>query len=701
MTGDGACFKAHGEWFRRRACGRVNDRMPDALERYWHHRSAESPCAASAHPWTCMGPFDVAGRTTALAVHPHDPELLFAGSANGGVWLSRNGGGDWEWKWIRWGATSIGALAFDPVHPRTLYAATGEANGSVDAYPGSGIYVTHDLGETWKHLARAGPGALPRRIAALTPHPCEKHVLWLGGVSYEAEEPAGLYYSHDAGATWTREDFFSRRRYRCYSIAFQPDGAAFVALDLGGAQTGIWRRTARGWKQLSGGLPPGDRTGRISLALAPADPRVVYALVAGRFGDSLLGVYRSADAGETWRNIAGGEFSGGGAFAYYNTIAVRPDDPDSVVVGVMDVHITRDAGATWKRATHWDFSPAGGRYAHGDHHAILLPGGDLIYTANDGGVARSVNFGDTWEMRVHNMCTTMFYHADVSPHDSNIFGGGAQDNGCLATGDATNPGGFVPILGGDGISLIFDPHRAGHAWAVRSDVHLSRHTAPLHWTREFWRDISPRAMEPAEHKQNPFSPVAVDPRHSDTLWTASQRLWRTDNGGHHWEPKSPVLDRSQVTAIHVAGDTVFAGTAAGGIFRGLDRGEHWSGDLSGPEIPAVTVAGIDTHPLDPDRVVIAAGGLFCSTDGAITWREIDCGGMPEVSCHAVLYERKPPHRLFIATDCGVWMTHNLVEFTDLTGDLPNVLVSHLVYHEATHTLWAATYGRGIWRLRLG
>ncbi|MDE3167674.1 MAG: hypothetical protein KGN36_17870, partial [Acidobacteriota bacterium] len=530
MSSDAACFKTHGEWFRRRVCGRFNDRTPELLERYWRRRAAGEPAAARAHPWVCMGPFEIAGRTPALAVHPRDPELLFAGSANGGVWRSHNGGGDWEWKWMRWGATSIGALAFDPVHPGTLYAASGEANGSADAYPGSGIYVTRDLGETWRHLAHAGPGALPRRIGALAHHPQESGVLWVGGVSYDEDEPAGLYYSRDAGATWTREDFFSRRRYRCHSIAFLPDGGAFAALDLSGAQSGVWRSSPHGWTQLSRGLPSGDRVGRISLAVAPSDPRVVYALIAARSTQSLLGVFRSADSGDSWHDISGEEFAEENQFSYANTIAVHPADPDSVVVGGVDVYLTRDAGASWTQATHWDFSPDSGRYVHADQHAILLPGGGLIYTANDGGVARSLNFGDTWQMRVHNMCTTMFYHADVSPYDANIFGGGAQDNGCIATGDAANPGGFVPILGGDGVALAFDPHRAGHAWAVRSDVHLSRHSAPLHWTREFWHDASPRGMEHPEHKQNPFSPIAIDPGHPDTVWTASQRLWRTENG---------------------------------------------------------------------------------------------------------------------------------------------------------------------------
>jgi len=234
-------------------------------------------------------------------------------------------------------------------------------------------------------------------------------------------------------------------------------------------------------------------------------------------------------------------------------------------------------------------------------------------------------------------------------------------------------------------------------------------------------------MKDFEHRQNPFTIVAIDPEQPDIVWTGSLRMWRTLDGGHHWEHKSPQLDGAGITAIEVAGATVFAGTAAGGIFRSEDGGETWSGDLSGPEIPSRFISRIDTHPRYPHRVVAAVAGnglvsvmppanlraraylpcgaesirhVFYSEDNGNRWRAIDPPGMPDVACHAVLFERHAPHRLFVANDCGVWVTGNMEDWEDVTGSLPNVMVSDLVYHDATRTLWAATYGRGIWRLSL-
>lgn len=710
---DFSTLKAHGEWFRRRTGSPFSDRTPASLERHWHEQGGREGEEDRGPAWECMGPFEIAGRTPALAVHPTDQQTLFAGSANGGVWRSRNGGADWEWKWLRWGATAIGALAFDPQDHNTLYAATGEANGSVDAYPGSGIYVTHDLGDNWNLLARAGRGKLPRRIGALVAHPAKPGVLWLGGASHDESEPAGLYYSQDSGKTWERENFFSHRNYTCHSIVFCRDGAALAAIDCGGLQTGIWRHTGRRWQQLADGLPSGDTVGRISLAASWRDPYPVYALVASRSGKRVLGVYRGTESGRRWQNIAGDQFASEGSLSYNNAIAVSPEDPDSVVCGGKDLHITRDAGATWRQASRWQAEEGSRHYVHADQHHIAIPAGDLIYVANDGGVARSDNFGESWKMVVRGMATTMFFDMDVCPHNAGLYGGGAQDNGCLLVGDASASGSVRRLLGGDGSALLFDPRHLGHAYAARTDVHLVRHTQPHHWAEDTWEACSPHAMKDAEHRQNAFTIIGIDPDQAGTVWTGTQRMWRSLDGGHHWEPKSERLDGTGITAIEVAGRTVFAGTCAGGIFRSEDGGETWSGDLSGPEIPARLITRIETHPKHPRQVAATVAGsgtvsvaprldekinhVFYSEDNGSSWRPLDPPDHPDVACHAAVFERIPPYRLYIANDCGVWQVESLRHFKLLDKGLPNALITDLVYHGETRTLWAATYGRGIWK----
>jgi hypothetical protein len=192
-----------------------------------------------------------------------------------------------------------------------------------------------------------------------------------------------------------------------------------------------------------------------------------------------------------------------------------------------------------------------------------------------------------------------------------------------------------------------------------------------------------------------------------------------------------VLDGTAITAIEIpsaAQGQVWAGTRRGGIFRSLDDGETWSGDLSGPEIPARVITRIETHPRTASRLVVTIGGtgmvsraiprkrahaaaaatssleniahVFLSEDSGLLWRAIDTPEMPDVAYHAAVFETHEPYRLFVANDGGVWMTEDFASWIDISTTLPNAIVSDLVYHHRDRSLTAATYGRGIWRVFL-
>src|ERR1035437_6692866 len=691
-------FMRHSAWFSQRAPGADAGGMGG----YWGNR-AQAAGDPKLRGRGGGGPYNNAGRVAALMAHPTDPQRLWAGAAAGGVWSSADGGASWKSCWSNWASPNIGALALDPADPNRIYCATGEANVSPDCYPGSGLYVSREGGGNWELLAGAGTHNLPRRIGVLLPCKFTPSMLYLGGVTLDEQNPAGLYGSPDGGRTWRRENYPSNCNYWCHSLAAHPAGYLLAGLELFGAQTGIWRSGENGtWMQLHGGLPAGDKTGRISLAMAASRPDTIYALVANRVGSEVLGLYRSRNGGERWQEVGGAHFAAEGQPSYNNTIAVHPDDPDTVVCGLKDLHISRDGGATWGRARLWDAIPGSPQYVHSDQHAIVLPGGNLIYAANDGGVAASEDFGETWSMRVRGLVNTMFYDIDVAPSNGKVFGGGAQDNGSLVTGVAGKKGDFLHVLGGDGAWMVFDPEDENHVVGSGSDIHIFRHTAAQHWSTEFWEEISPKDMEQDEHHQNAIAVVAMDPAHARTLWVGSRRLWRTTRDGRDWQAVSLEFDGSAITAIEippVAPGQVWAGTKRGGIFRSLDGGETWSGDLSGPEIPARVITRIESHPRKASRLVVTIGGtgvvsravprarargaapltsgtenfahVFLSEDGGVSWRPIDSPEMPNVAYHAAVFETHEPYRLFAANDCGVWMTEDFAAWTDVSTTLPN------------------------------
>ena len=608
--------KERAVWFNERTCWPLRDADPTALERVWQDRAAAAPEAGPVQ-WDPAGPFNIGGRITSLAVHPTNHHVLYAGAAAGGVWRSRNGGQSWETTWPRWANPHVGALAIHPQDPRVIYCATGEANLSADSYPGSGIYISRDGGETWNILAPAKECGLPRRIGTIgvNPYSGGGQVLYLGGVTHEETMPSGLYASSDGGKTWDVERFFTSHNYWCHSIVFHPDGLVYATLNTRGAQSGIWRLNDDGWEHLEMGLPPSERLGRISLAIAPSQPDTLYALAGDWGGKKVAGVFRSRNKGERWENVGDEQFAAEHLSSYDCTIAVHPDDPNFVIWGGIDLYLTRDGGKKWVRATQWNVVPRDSTYAHSDHHALAMPARDLIYTGSDGGVAMSKD-GKSWIDISSGMNTAMFYSLDVAPTNSAVFGGGAQDNGTLLAGIALPKGHFQQVLTGDGGGMVIDPADETHVFGSSQNLHIYRHSPNRHWESEFWREVPlpPKDVTADEQAQTEIAVLAIDPTSTariKTIWVGSKRLWRTTNYGGNWYPGSPFLDSSVITAIEIAPsnpDVLFVGTTRGGIFRSRDGGETWSGSLSGPEIPMRLVSQIRTHPKSAEKVVATVAG---------------------------------------------------------------------------------------------
>jgi hypothetical protein len=714
----------------------MRDASPLELELFWAGATRADFEVPPEHHWDCLGPHNIAGRVTALAIHPQNPEYWVAGSAAGGVWSTSDAGMSWSQAWSRFAPQSIGALAWVKWDGMwTLIAATGEANMSADTYPGSGLYISFDSGLTWQGLFGAGSPeqglqGQSRRIGCIATGTAGR--MAFGSVYLDENMPAGLYLADLNRMEWgvCTCDAWGERSYNCHSVRFHPDGKTlYAAIEPDGTLNGIWRSPDRGktWEHLTKGLPRGEDFRRISLVLAPSDPDVVYALAASRSAH-VLGVFRSTNGGRSWKEILGGRFPNERQMDYNNTIAVHPHRPDSVIWGGMKLHRTDSAGRHWRTITKRD---RGARnYVHDDHHALIWPDDDLIVSGNDGGVSVSRDGGRTWHERSRRMVTTMFYDLAVAPSNGKIFGGGTQDNGTVIAGvDGVPDGDAVSAIGGDGAWTAFDPADAEVAFASSSGFDIRRHLR-----RQPWKDLagwqfispSPDQMPDGERFQRSFTVLAIDPstrRGARRLWAGSARLWPWDTQRLRWLPPSHVFDGSPISAIDVSDadpQVIYVGTTKGGIFRSGDRGATWCENLAGPDIPARAITSIQSHPARASTVVVTVastgisnsgvrlstgeylpyGHVFRSYTGGAIWEDIDAGTLPNVAYFSAAYETHPPYRLFVASDLGVWAE---IEgyWVHINGNLPNVVVSDLVYHHRDRTLTAATYGRGIWRMHLG
>jgi photosystem II stability/assembly factor-like uncharacterized protein len=710
--------KARAGWLQARAAWPMREAPIRTVVRERGRSKKILPPAPGTAQWELVGPTNIGGRMTSIVCHPKFPERIWIGAAGGGVWHSPDAGQTWQPQWHSEDILNIGSLAIDPENPDIIYCGTGEANLSADSYPGVGIYQTADGGKNWRLLASKSKTNIPGRIGVIAIDPFDTTHIVIGGVSHgpaghierRDAEPGGMYVSFDSGITWKRKTFISQNNHWCHSIVFHPakKGTIFATFTEQGSRSGIYRSTDGGenWTHLTGGLPSAERIGRTSLAISLSNPKVLYAFAADELSknaDMMLGVFRSQDGGDSWTNVAGNHFRKEQQISYGNTIAVHPSNPNNVICGGVDLHLSTDGGRTWRQATKWDADRGKPNYSHADHHCLLMPAGapGRIYDPNDGGLDVSEDGGRTWINRSKGLAATMYYDMDAAQSDGRVFGGGSQDNGTLITTTGHSDDHFE-VLGGDGGWIVFDPKVAGHIYASYYNLHIYRRT------NDKFVNVSPTDDED-EQNSVWMAFIAMDPNDQRTVFTGSYRVWRTKNDGGSWTAVSSALDGSAISAIEIAAadsKRIYVGTENGGFFRSLDGGNTWSANMASATLPGTTITRLAASPANADLVFATVANfghshVFRSPDGGASWEDADKSQLPNVPHYSIAIAPNSPNTIYVCNEVGVFVsTDSGNTWMSLTRNLPNVMVVDMVYHAQDKTLSAATYGRSIWRLKI-
>jgi photosystem II stability/assembly factor-like uncharacterized protein len=703
--------KRRSVWFQARASWPLREACVGKLVSERARVEKEFAAAPGTTQWENVGPTNIGGRITCLVCDPAKPDSIWAGAAGGGVWQSTDAGRTWKALWHLQSVLNVGALAIHPTNPKILFCGTGEANLSADSYAGVGLYRTTNGGKTWTLFASSAKTGLPSRIGVIALDPHDPNHIRLGGIGFGRVSPqesgfGGMYTSRDAGKTWTRETFISAQNYWCHSLVFdaaQPQ-RIFATFTAQGVANGVWRSLDGGatWSHLTKGLPPAAQFNRSTLAMAPSDPRVIYLQVAAT-DENVLGIFRTSDGGNTWKSIGGTHFEDEGQMTYGNSIVVHPTNPDHVLCGGVDLHLTTNGGTKWRKVTRWDAERGTPNYAHADHHALLMPAAapGRVYDANDGGLDVSEDAGSNWQNRSAGLGCTMYYDLDVAPSDPLSFGGGAQDNGTLVTTTGGSNDHFE-ILGGDGGWMVYHPTMANQVYASYYNMNIFR------FRGQQSRDVSPPATN-AEKENVWMVYITLDPNKPSTIFTGSNRVWRSKDDGETWRAVSAPLDGSSISAIEVApadSQRVYVATENGGFFRSLDGGKTWSANMAGPELPGVTITRLESSPTNADLLFATAANfgnshVFRSDDGGAHWADVDGGRLPDVPHHAVVVSPDEPRTVYVANDVSVYVSHDLGgSWSSLKRNLPNTMCVDLVYHQGAGTLTTATYGRSIWRLKV-
>lgn len=682
-------------------------------------RAALDMTQAGSPYWSEAGPFNIAGRATALAVVPGGT-TVYLGSAAGGVFKSTNSGTNWTPVFSE--VLSIGALALDPSNSNVVYAGTGEANAAIDNYDGAGVFRSTNAGQAWTSLGLQET----RRIARVAVDPANPNRIMVAamGAQFSTGPHRGLYRSEDGGQSWSKVLFVNDSTGVC-DVVFNPSHsetvycASWERIRRGtyrrsfGPGSGIWISTNSGttWTRLTSGLPPpSDNVGRIALGLAPSRPSTIYAQIVGGLaqGHNGLGFWRSLNGGASWTQMAASSFSGifGGFGWYFGDMRVSPTNPDEVFCLGQNLARSTNGGVSFNTITG---------NAHVDFHAIWINPSNpsQLYVGCDGGFWSGSPLG-SWTPSL-DLPTMQFYAGTIDPSNPSKLLGGAQDNGTNATNSAPTAW-YALNIGGDGFYCAVDPTNPNIMFGEYQNMSSGR--GPLRSTNGGASFAQPSGFSPGD-RYNWNAPFVMAPSDHNMLIAGSQRVYMSIDNGLNYVPVSNDLTTnnqvgnlaySTITTLDIApsnSNYLYAGTDDGRVWRSKNRASTWQDVTAG--LPIRWVTRVTADPVDPEVVYVTLSGynqdefgahVYRSTNAGDTWAPID-GNLPDVPANDILVDPGNTNRLYLATDIGAFTSRDLGgTWYPLGVGLPLVPVADLTLHHASRTLVAATHGRSQWKFDL-
>jgi hypothetical protein len=700
--------------------------------------------------WDELGPGNIGGRTMALAIDPRDGDVLYAGTAGGGIWKTTNGGADWRPLQADLANFRIAALAIDPLSPDTIYAGTGAGN-----FPGAGIYKSTDAGRTWRRL-ESTRGEDFQTVSGIAPSGDEEERLVVAG-------RGGLFVSIDGGESFKAAE---GRASNCAAVAastssngtiwlaycrwilddlgrFKPYDAVYRSVD-GLVWTEVLAEEGMGTTKLA---IRGSRAYAISASDVPGFDRNGDGY--GDYQHSLHAFFRSDDGGLTWRATVRNDdahvgntvllsyFScddmgprGGQGFLHI-FVAIDPLDPDIVWAGGISPFRSDDGGDSWGLSG----------YLHVDQLAMVFhPEFDgvenaIAYIANDGGVYKNVDSrrpvslvpgsaADSpncawmdrtmshWRHLKNGFAATQFYHGVAYPNGV-AYLGGSQDNYTVKGNDGDGPNAWKYLACGDGGYSALNPLDTEVIYAACQQIQINKSTnggASFIGGMTNGIDMSEGSIF--------IPPLIMDPKDPETLWFGGKRAWRTQNGANSWQPASLPFDGGYVTAIAVAPDDsnyVLAATDRAHVYRTANALESDGDTAWEPSEPSFShfnqygwVSSLAFDPFDTDTVFATVSSYYLpkiwrSHDRGETWEPAQGSGIhgiPEIPVLSIAFDPYVEGRVFAGSDTGIFVSsdHGDTWAVEDSG-FPNVQTEWLTVITVAEEAWlfAFTHGRGAFR----
>ncbi|MFY9660194.1 MAG: hypothetical protein WAJ97_06200 [Terriglobales bacterium] len=683
-----------------------------------------------------IGPFR-GGRSLTASGIPGDPTTYYFGATGGGVWKSTDGANTWSAIFDKDGSPSIGSIAVAGSDPNVVYVGTGEACIRGNISNGDGVWKSVDAGKSWKYVGLKDSRAIGKVI--VNPHNPDIAFVAALGHPYGPNTERGVFRTTDGGKTWDKV-LYKDENTGAIDVTFDPQNPHILfaslwearrtpwSLSSGGPGSGIYRSTDAGttWKKLEEhGLPKGPY-GRIGLAVAANSERV-YAIVEAKEGG---GFYRSDDGGDTWDLVNSSHSLLQRAWYYMHVIA-DPQDVNTVYVADVEFFKSTDGGRSFNKV----------KVPHGDNHGLWIDPKNTkrMIASNDGGVTVSLDGGNSWT-REDNQPTAQFYHVITDTRTPYYVYGAQQDNSTVAIASRSDDGAigrdnWYTVGGGEAGYIAPNPTDPNIVYAGDYQGNITRFDRRTNQIQSI--NVSPeisdgRGAAPLDHRFQWTAPIVTSPHDPNTIYYGGERVFKTSDGGMHWEAISGDLTRNDKSKQQPSGgpitiddtgteyyDTVFsiapsplakgqiwAGTDDGLIQLTRDEGKTWTNvtpkDLAewsrislieaSPHYAGAAYVAVDRHQNDD-----LAPYIYKTADYGATWSRITAG-IPDGSfVRAVREDPKRKGLLYAGTERGVFVSFDDgAHWRSLQINLPIVPVHDLVVKNDDLVL--ATHGRAFWIL---
>jgi photosystem II stability/assembly factor-like uncharacterized protein len=684
-----------------------------------------------------IGPFR-GGRSLTAAGIPGDPTTYYFGATGGGVWKSTDGAMTWSSVFDKEGTSAIGSIAVANSNHNIVYVGTGEACIRGNISHGDGVYRSLDGGKSWKNVGLKDSRAVGKVIVNPT-NPDIAFVAALGH-PYGPNTERGIFRTTDGGKTWEKV-LYKDENTGGIDVAFDPHNPNIIyaalwqarrtswSLESGGPGSGIYRSSDGGttWKHLEEhGLPKGPY-GKIGVAVAANSDRV-YALIEAHNPDG--GLYRSDDGGESWQ-LVNPDHSLWQRPWYYMHVIADPRDENVLYIMNVESYKSTDGGHLFNKV----------HVPHGDNHGLWIDPQNTrrMIASNDGGVTVTLDGGKNWTLE-DNQPTAQFYHVATDTAAPYRVYGAQQDSGTVAIVSRSDDGSighsdWYDVGGGEAGYIAPDPRDPNIVYAADYQGNITRydrHIGQVKAITEVPELSDAHGAANLEHRFQWTAPVMLSPHDPNTLYHAGERLFKTTDGGVHWQAISPDLTRNDKEKQKVSGgditiddsgteyyDTIFAlvespitkgmlwvGTDDGLIQLTQDEGKTWT-NITPKDMPDWSrISQIDASTHDAGTAYVAVDRhqfddlrpyIYKTSDYGKTWTKLGQGIPDNAFVRVVREDPKKRGLLYAGTETGVYVSFNDgVNWRPLQLNLPTTPVHDLAIKD--NDLVVATHGRAFWIL---